>query len=51
MQLQVSVIIEGRVDRKEGCGCGATGVGDGELAMGVGDGEGGNREGETGMGK
>ena len=41
MQLQVSVIIEGRVDRKEGWGWGATGGGDGE---------GGNKEGETGMG-
>ena len=44
MQLHVSVIIEGRVDRKEGgeWGWGATGGGDGE---------GGNGEGETGIGK
>ena len=43
MQLQVSVIIEGRVDRKEGgwWGWGATGGGDKEW---------GNGEGETGCG-
>ena len=44
MQLQVSVIIKGRVDRKKGGGEGG-GQQEGEM------GRGGNRNGETGMGK
>ena len=46
----MTVLIQGRVDRKEG----GVGVGRGRWGVGQrggGDGEGGNGEGETGMGK
>ena len=55
MQLQVSVIIEGMVDRKEGCGCGATGGemggGNGSVRWGGGQQRGRDRDGEMRRGR